>query len=100
MLSENPPLRDLLERYQQGREQAPDREWHDRVMEIEGASRAELTKLHGLLLANGWIDARVHADAFQTPCAVRDCYKVTPEGSRLLKTCRLYNDADPAADPW
>jgi hypothetical protein len=100
MLSENIPLRELLEQYQRVREQSPDREWHDRVMEMEGAGRSELSKLHGLLLANGWIDARVHADAFQSPSGVLDCYRVTPEGTRLLKTCKLYNEPDASADPW
>jgi hypothetical protein len=54
-------------------------------MEWEGLSPEQLNKLHGLLLANGWIETRVHGDAFKIPGKLESCYRITSEGAALLK---------------
>jgi hypothetical protein len=78
-------LRELLAAYVERRRFEPEAEWHDRVMEMEGCTPEELTKLHGRLLADGWIETRVHGDAFRRAGRLEACYRATHEGVRALR---------------
>lgn len=101
LLQSNSPLRELLEQYRQKQFERPDAEWHDRVMELGTLTTTELSKLHGLLLANGWVDTRVTADAFATAGKLADCYKVTRDGLTALRRADLpfVDGDDPESDP-
>lgn len=55
-----------------------DREtWHERLMELDGASARELVQLHGELLACDWIE--------QNTGVVPRCYRVTTDGMQACK---------------
>lgn len=85
ILDSNTNLRLLLMQYRQQREQTPEREWQDRVMELGEVSANDLSKLHGLLLAQGWLDIQVSREAFQVPGQLTQCYKITREGLQALR---------------
>jgi hypothetical protein len=59
--------------------------WQDRMMRLEGVSAAELTQLHGELLANDWIEQ--NTGVFSSPPAgiAARCYRPTRAGLRALK---------------
>lgn len=65
---------------------APDRQaWQDRVETLDGVDARDLARLHGELIAYGWLEQNTG----QTP-AVRlgqalACYRITPAGIRALK---------------
>jgi hypothetical protein len=61
--------------------------WHDRTPEQQGAEARELVKLHGELLAYGWIEQNTGATPALRPGAPC-CYRVTTAGVRALKQAR------------
>lgn len=70
---ENAMLLNILERYAEPG--ADDREaWQDRVAEVEGVTPRELSRLHGELIAQGWVEQNTGV----TPA----CYRVTLQGLR------------------
>jgi hypothetical protein len=74
---------------------AADREtWQDRVMELEGVDRQGLVKLHGILLAYGWIEQNMGSMSLLQPGVIRQCYRITAAGLKALKTSAVKNDAD------
>jgi hypothetical protein len=81
-LREEEPLRGLLAHYAG----AEDREaWQDRVMELDGVERQALARLHGELLAYGWVEMNLGA---APPCrsgVVPQCYRATAAGRRALR---------------
>lgn len=87
-LRTEPGLRDLLQTYAERRKASPQVEWHDRVMALDGVEEERLTKLHGLLLAGGWVETRVHGESFQSPGRLEACYRITPEGLAALRMQR------------
>lgn len=102
--SPSAPLRGLLARYRDLGEASPDVPWHDRVMELAGIGPDELSKLHGILLAKGWLDTRVDREALATPGRLRACYRATREGIAALRVAESPTDWDEAgaeagADP-
>jgi hypothetical protein len=75
---------------------AADREaWQDRLMDLEGVERRELVRLHGQLLACGWLEQNTGTTPVPRPGAVAACYRVTAAGLRALRQAR---DADPGED--
>lgn len=84
ILCENPSLHELLLSYRQQRKQRRDAEWDDRIMRFDDLSDKELSKLHGTLLALGWLETRVCREAFDVPGQLTACYRVTHEGIRAL----------------
>jgi hypothetical protein len=75
---------------------AADREaWQDRCMDLEGAKPRDLVRLHGQLLARGWVVQNTGATAVLRPGAVAACYRVTAAGLRALRQAR---DGDPGED--
>jgi hypothetical protein len=77
-------LRGLLDEYHKNRARQPHKPWHDRIMALDGVEPRELSRLHGLLLANGWLETRVFAEAFSQPGTIADAYRITRDGLRAL----------------
>src|SRR5207248_2115108 len=75
-LRDSRDLHDLLAHYA-GLARADRQAWQDRRMEQEGCDGRQLTRLHGRLLAWGWVE--------QNTGAVTGSYRVTPAGLRALK---------------
>lgn len=96
-LRTEPGLLELLLRYGARHKESPQTEWHDRVMELDGADGPRLAKLHGLLLAAGWIETRVHGESFRTPGRLEACYRITPEGLTALRSSAS-GQGEPASD--
>ena len=82
----HPPLIQLLGHYVE--RAAPDRQvWHDRRMELDGCGVRELTRLHGELIAYGWLEQNTGVIAVSTH-PVPASYRVTSAGIRALKEAR------------
>ena len=75
---------------------AADREaWQDRRMALEGVGSRDLVRLHGQLIACGWLEQNTGATPVLRPGAVAACYRVTAAGLRALRQAR---DGDPGED--
>lgn len=75
-LAENEPLLQLLQHYADAG--AADRTaWQNRVAEMDGQESKDLIKLHGLLIAFGWVD--------QNTGAIGCGYRATSAGFRALR---------------
>lgn len=86
-LHEAEELRRLLAHYAQFG--LADREaWQDRLMALEGAEPKELVKLHGELLACGWVEQNTGLTPLGKPGVVAACYRVTSAGLRALRQAR------------
>jgi hypothetical protein len=67
----------------------PNREtWQDRLMECGNISRESLVRLHGELLAHGWIEQNVGILPLLRAGALPLCYRVTAAGLRALIRAR------------
>jgi hypothetical protein len=74
---------------------AADREaWQDRRMDLEGAEPRELVRLHGQLLARGWLEQNAGVAPVLRPGAVAACYRVTAAGLRALRRAHDDNPAE------
>src|ERR1700733_547358 len=51
--------------------------WQDRLMQMDGVTAAELSKLHGELIAFGWIEQNTGQVSTLKPGAVPSCYRIT-----------------------
>jgi hypothetical protein len=81
-LREEEPLRRLLARYAG----AEDREaWQDRVMEVEGVPAPALARLHGNLIAYGWVELNLAAPPVMRSGVLPQCYRATAAGRRAVK---------------
>jgi hypothetical protein len=77
-------LHDLLDHYRQLA--APDRQvWQDRLLRLDGVEPRDLVKLHGELLAYGWIEQNTGATPTAQRGAAPACYRITTAGLRALK---------------
>src|SRR5947209_6178646 len=86
-LHESKELRDLLTRY--ATLAAADREaWQDRVGELPGVDARQLVRLHGELLAYGWVEQNTGMTPVLRPGTAPACYRVTPAGARALQQLR------------
>jgi hypothetical protein len=98
-LRDSPGLQRLLDHYVEAC--AADRDaWQDRLMEMEGVEARELVRLHGLLIAFGWLEQNTGNVAVVRAGAVPSCYRVTAAGVRTAKIVRggAQDEADmPAA---
>lgn len=78
----------LLTHYQQLGES--DRQvWQDRLTELNGVGTRELVKLHGELLAYGWLEQNTGLTPVLRPGAAANCYRITTAGIRALKQVRV-----------
>lgn len=62
--------------------------WQDRLTELNGVGARELVKLHGELLAYGWLEQNTGLTPVLRPGAVANCYRITTAGIRALKQVR------------
>jgi hypothetical protein len=68
---------------------APDRQvWQDRVQELNGVEARELIKLHGELIAYGWLEQNTGATPILKRGFAPACYRITTAGLRALKQLR------------
>src|SRR5438046_1099697 len=82
LLAEWPDLSRLLRHYAQT--ETADREvWQDRLLELDGVSAKDLTRLHGELIAQGWIEQNTGVTPFVRAGVVAGCYRLTSPGLRL-----------------
>lgn len=64
-----------------------DREvWQHRVMEMEEIQSRELVKLHGELLAYGWLEQNTGNTPTLAIDQVQGCYRITRDGIKALKS--------------
>lgn len=83
-LTGNEPLQQLLSHY--ARVAGDDRErWQDRLMELQGTEPKELVRLHGELIAFGWVDLNAGATPVVRAGVVASCYRITSAGLRALR---------------
>jgi len=81
VLAAMPELSRLLQHY--APPAASDREaWQDRLMELDGVSAKDLTRLHGELIAQGWLEQNTGVTPFVRPGVVAGCYRLTSLGFR------------------
>jgi len=81
-------LSDLLTHY--GDLGRADREtWQDRVLSLAGTEARELARLHGELLAYGWLEQNTGATPVLRAGTVAGCYRITLAGMRALKQVRF-----------
>ena len=64
----------------------PDRQaWQDRRLQLDGCDGRQLTRLHGELIAFGWLEQNTGVVPQPRAGAVPGCYRVTREGLRALR---------------
>jgi hypothetical protein len=78
----------LLRHYQQAGE-ADRQAWQDRLAEMEGVEPRQLVKLHGELLAYGWLEQNTGLTPALRAGAAASCYRITTTGIRALKQARM-----------
>ena len=84
LLRQSDLLRGLLAHY--AHLGTADREvWQDRLMHLDGVEAKELTKLHGELLAFGWIEQNTGVTPLLKPGVEAGYYRITALGQRALK---------------
>jgi hypothetical protein len=62
--------------------------WQDRLAEMEGVEPHQLVKLHGELLAYGWLEQNTGLTPLLRAGAAANCYRLTTAGLRALKQVR------------
>jgi hypothetical protein len=66
-----------------------DREtWQDRVMSLEGVAAKELSRLHGELIAYGWVEQNTGMTPVLTPGVAACCYRITATGLKTFKLAK------------
>jgi hypothetical protein len=71
----------------------PDRQaWQDRLMQIDGVEPQALVKLHGELLACGWVDLNAGESPGLRDGVVPQCYRATAAGRRALREAETDED--------
>lgn len=79
----------LLWHYQQASE-ADRQAWQDRRVEMESVEPRQLVKLHGELLAYGWLEQNTGLTPVLRLGAAASCYRITTAGIRVLKQVRSH----------
>jgi hypothetical protein len=86
-LRDTPELFTLLSHYADLA--APDRQaWHDRRMQLDGCESKQLTRLHGELMAYGWLEQNTGVVAVPQKGQAPGCYRVTRAGVKALEQVR------------
>ena len=62
--------------------------WQDRLAEMDGVEPRQLVKLHGELLAYGWLEQNTGLTSSPRPGAAASCYRITPAGIRAFNQVR------------
>jgi hypothetical protein len=77
---------------------AGDREaWQDRLMELDDLEPQVLARLHGELLAYGWLEMNVGVPPAMRSGVVPQCYRATGAGRRAVKAMNA--GADESDEP-
>lgn len=93
ILREWPALNDLLEHY--ARQSAPDRQvWQDRKGPADGEAPRQVARLHGELIANGWIEQNTGVLSASRLNEAPGCYRITRAGLRALERMEAGSDYD------
>jgi hypothetical protein len=67
----------------------PDRQaWHDRRMQLDGCEAKQLTRLHGELLAYGFLEQNTGVVPVARKGEAPGCYRVTRAGIKALEKVR------------
>jgi hypothetical protein len=67
----------------------PDRQvWHDRRMDMDGCEAKQLTRLHGELMAYGWLEQNTGVVPAVRRGEAPGCYRVTRAGIKALEQVR------------
>ena len=83
-LRDTPTLFELLSHY--AGLAAPDRQvWQDRQMQQDGCDTREMTRLHGELIAHGWVEQNTGLTPGLRKGEAPACYRVTTAVLRALK---------------
>lgn len=77
----------LLHHYRQVGE-ADRQAWQDRLAELEGIEPRRMVKLHGELLAYGWLEQNTGLTPVLRVGTAASCYRITSAGIRALKQAR------------
>jgi hypothetical protein len=83
-LRSNTYLASLLAHYNHLAEVEPEN-WQDRLMQMEGVTSTEMSKLHGQLIAFGWIEQNTGHLSVLRPGEVPLCYRITAAGRKANK---------------
>jgi hypothetical protein len=102
MFDELERLRDAEELFQllrhYGRDGSGEREaWQDRLMQLDGVPTGELAKLHGELIAYGWVEQNTGVTAVLKPGVAACSYRVTTAGRRALRSARVERPGEETA---
>jgi hypothetical protein len=81
-LRDSAELCQLLEHYARVDDRAI---WQERRMDLGDVSPRDLVKLHGELLAYGWLEQNTGAAQVGEDGALTNCYRVTSAGQRSLR---------------
>ena len=73
--------------------------WQDRLMSLDGAEPAPMVKLHGDLLAFGWIEQN-SGFTINQPDGVAACYRITIAGQKALKKLMRQKKDENEPDRW
>jgi hypothetical protein len=67
----------------------PDRQaWHDRRMDLDGCEAKQLTRLHGELIAYGWLEQNTGVVPAARKGEAPGCYRATRTGIKALEQVR------------
>jgi hypothetical protein len=92
-LDENTQLLSLLSHYAQLG--AEDRTvWQDRLMQMDGVDREQLTVLHGELIACDWIEQNTGRAQLRPDGTLSACYRITSLGLREFRRVHGVEVAD------
>ncbi len=90
-LRDTPELWALLQHYVELA--GPDRQaWHDRRMQLDGCEAKQLVRLHGELMAHGWLEQNTGVVEAARRGEAPGCYRVTRAGVKALEQVRSGED--------
>jgi hypothetical protein len=68
--------------------------WQDRLLDLDGLRPAELARLHGALIAHGWVEQNTGQTPLLKPGVVAGCYRITAAGLRALRLAKAEGAVD------
>jgi hypothetical protein len=80
-------LHELLETYH-SRAGGDRHAWQDRIQDLEGVAARDLARLHGELIAYGWLEQNTGNTPVPKIGAAPSCYRITTAGIRALREAR------------
>jgi hypothetical protein len=96
-LRDTPELFALLDHYAELA--VPDRQaWQDRRMQMDGCEPRQITRLHGELIAYGWLEQNTGVVPVARKGEAPGCYRVTRAGIKALEEVRSGEDEAVRAD--